>query len=80
MLEDRSQSVAADDAYPADIAPAWRHVLSAPFVLNPVFGTRCSTALMLATSGALHVIERRFDALGEMSGETEVDLNATGWP
>ena len=80
MLEDRTQSATAEDAYPADLAPEWRQVLSAPFVLNPVFGTRCSTALMLTANGALHVIERRFDALGEMSGETEVELNATGWP
>jgi uncharacterized protein with NRDE domain len=80
MLEDRTQSAAGDDAYPADVAPEWRQVLSSPFILNPLFGTRCSTALMLAATGAVHVIERRFDALGQMSGETEVELDAGGWP
>jgi uncharacterized protein with NRDE domain len=49
--------------------------LSAPFVLNPVYGTRCSTAVLLATGGTMHVIERRFDAAGDCSGETEVALN-----
>jgi uncharacterized protein with NRDE domain len=80
MLEDRTPSAAGDEAYPADLPPEWRHTLSSPFVLHPVFGTRCSTALLLASSGALHVIERRFDAAGDCSGETELELNATAWP
>jgi len=75
MLNDRIPSGASDDAYPADLAPEWRRALSAPFVLNPVYGTRCSTAVLLATGGTMHVIERRFDAAGDCSGETEVALN-----
>jgi len=80
MLDDRTPSGASDDAYPADLAPKWRRALSAPFVLHPLYGTRCSTAVLLAASGALHLIERRFDAAGDCSGETEVELNAAAWP
>lgn len=80
MLDDRTPSAAGDDPDSSDLAPEWRRALSAPFVLHPLYGTRCSTALLLAADGALHVIERRFDAAGDCSGETEVELNALAWP
>jgi uncharacterized protein with NRDE domain len=80
MLDDRTPSAAGDDAHSCDLAPEWRRALSAPFVLHPLYGTRCSTAVLLAASGALHVIERRFDAAGGCSGETEVELTAAQWP
>ena len=80
MLDDRTPSNESDDDYPADLAPEWRRALSAPFVLHPFYGTRCSTAMLLGASGALHLIERRFDAAGDCSGETEVDLNSAAWP
>lgn len=80
MLDDRTPSAASDDAYPANLAPEWRRALSAPFVLHPVYGTRCSTVVLLAASGALQMVERRFDAAGDCSGETELKLNAAAWP
>jgi uncharacterized protein with NRDE domain len=80
LLDDRTPSATSDNAYPAELAPEWRRALSAPFVLHPLYGTRCSTAVLLAASGALHLIERRFDPQGDCSGETEVELNAADWP
>jgi uncharacterized protein with NRDE domain len=80
MLDDRTPSAASDDAYPAELAPEWRRALSAPFVLHPLYGTRCSTAVLLGASGALHLIERRFDPAGDCSGETAIELNAAAWP
>lgn len=80
MLEDRTQSGAADDAYPADLALEWRQALSAPFVLHPVYGTRCSTVLILAADGGLQMTERRFDAAGDCSGEIELALDSASWP
>lgn len=80
MLEDRTPSLASDDAYPADLAPEWRRALSAPFVLHPLYGTRCSTAVLLGASGALQVIERRFDPAGDCSGETAIKLKPGEWP
>ena len=79
MLEDRTQSVAADDAYPQDLAPEWRRALSAPFVLHPVYGTRCSTVLLIAGDGGLQITERRFDAAGFLSGATEFQLDSAAW-
>jgi uncharacterized protein with NRDE domain len=58
----------------------WQRALSAPFVLHPKYGTRCSTVLLLAPDGALDLIERRFDAHGAASGETAFHLRAGEWP
>lgn len=58
----------------------WQRALSAPFVLHPVYGTRCSTVLLLTPDGALDLIERRFDAHGNVAGETAFHLHAGEWP
>jgi uncharacterized protein with NRDE domain len=80
MLDDRTPSTASDDAYPADLAPEWRRALSAPFVLHPLYGTRCSTALLVGASSTVHVIERRYDPAGDCSGETAFELEPGEWP
>lgn len=80
LLDDRTPSTASNDASPENLAPGWRRALSAPFVLHPLYGTRCSTALLLGASGALCMVERRFDAAGERTGETAVVLDAGAWP
>lgn len=38
--------------------------LSAPFVRMPGYGTRCQTAVAVANSGAVSIVERRFDQAG----------------
>jgi uncharacterized protein with NRDE domain len=80
MLADRTQS-APEGALPeSGLPPELERVLSAPFVLHPVYGTRCSTVLLLDGSGAVSFIERRFDATGAQSAETEYQLNPGEWP
>lgn len=79
MLADRTPSVAGE-AYPADLAPEWRRALSAPFVQHPVYGTRCSSVVLIAADGGVRLLERRFDAAGECSGETEIALDPAAWP
>ena len=51
---------------------------AAPFVLDPAYGTRCSTVLTISHDDELAMLERRFDAQGDPSGETEYALNAAG--
>lgn len=46
------------------------------FIRNPVYGTRCSTVLMIAGDGAARIIERRFDAEGRTTGETDLAFTA----
>ena len=39
-------------------------LLSAPFVRMPGYGTRCQTAVAVSNSGAVSIVERRFDSTG----------------
>jgi uncharacterized protein with NRDE domain len=43
------------------------------FIRNPLYGTRCSTVLLIAADGAARMIERRFDAAGRAAGETVIE-------
>jgi uncharacterized protein with NRDE domain len=79
MLADR-EPAPPDIVPPGDLSPEWARKLSAPFVLDRRFGTRCSTILTIATDGALQITERRFDPDGAPSGQSEHVLNETGGP
>jgi uncharacterized protein with NRDE domain len=80
MLADRTRAVpdTPEDAWP--LAPEWVEVLSSPFVLHPLFGTRCSTLVMIGYDGSLCVQERRFDASGTLTGESRWTLRCGEWP
>ncbi len=73
MLADRT-TVPPESLPPSDLAPEWARKLSAPFVLDPAYGTRCSTILTLGAES--QIAERRFDAAGNSTGQTEHVLNA----
>jgi uncharacterized protein with NRDE domain len=80
LLADRRP---AEQALPADsgpLPPEWARALSAPFVLHPEYGTRCSTVLLLEGGGRLQLAERRFDPAGALTGETELRLQPGEWP
>jgi uncharacterized protein with NRDE domain len=69
MLADRKP--AADGELPeTGIGPEWERLLSAPFIVSPYYGTRCSTVLKLRADGEMEFIERRFDAAGNCAGES----------
>jgi uncharacterized protein with NRDE domain len=61
---------------PGGLEPELARRLSAPFVLDPTFGTRCSTVLTISYDDELLITERRFDSHGEPAGESEYALNA----
>jgi uncharacterized protein with NRDE domain len=44
--------------------------LHSHFVAGPVYGTRCSTVVLLDAGGTLTFAERSFDAAGEVTGES----------
>src|SRR5437763_1002709 len=82
LLNDRTR-VEDDAVLPAGrsaLPGEWERILSAPFVLHPEYGTRCSTVLLEAPHGGLYLAERRFDSRGEVVGETEFNLNPGEWP
>jgi uncharacterized protein with NRDE domain len=80
MLDDRTRVDSDEDLPRTGLTPQWERILSAPFVLHPDYGTRCSTVLLLEHSGAFTLIERRFDRDGRPSGESQWALQAGEWP
>ena len=50
MLADR-ETAPPDEVPPGDLSPEWARKLSAPFVLDPTYGTRCSTVLTISHAG-----------------------------
>lgn len=68
LLADREP--ASDAALPATgVSPQWERLLSSPFIVNPDYGTRSSTVLLIASDGNVRFVERSFDADGHMAGE-----------
>jgi uncharacterized protein with NRDE domain len=55
---------------PRDIARA----ITAPFIVTPDYGTRCSTVVRNDLSGQWHFLERRFDAAGDATGDSRFSL------
>lgn len=81
LLADRTQAADSGAQLPTGGLPRdWDRILSAPFVVHPVYGTRCSTVVLLEADGGLSLAERRFDSAGASAGETEFRLNAADWP
>ncbi len=69
ILTDRTVAPVPDleqTRLPFDLA----RTLTAPFIVSPDYGTRCSTTLLCSHSGEISLRERRFDAEGEISGES----------
>lgn len=79
ILADRVRAQPGEELPDTGLSPQWERVLSSPFVEDPIYGTRCSTVLLLEFTGALQIIERRFDARGDCSGETEWHIAAGDW-
>ena len=73
LLADR-EPASEESLPPGDLAPEWARKLSAPFVLDPEYGTRCST-ILTADEELMTLVERRFDADGRVAGQTEHRLN-----
>jgi uncharacterized protein with NRDE domain len=80
LLADRTPAAGDLPQGEGGLPREWQRALSAPFVLHPEYGTRCSTVLLLTPEGALDLIERRFDAHGNVAGETAFRLRASEWP
>jgi uncharacterized protein with NRDE domain len=73
LLADREP--ADDPALPATGLPMdMERAISAPFVLHPRYGTRCSTVLLAGHDGRVVTTERRFDAAGRLTGATRIEF------
>ncbi len=71
ILNDRMRATEDEELPQTGLSPEWERIVSSPFVLHPTYGTRCSTVLLLDSTGALRLVERCFDAAGKLTGETD---------
>jgi uncharacterized protein with NRDE domain len=52
------------------------HAITAPFIVLPEYGTRCSTLVLADQSGKWSLLERRFDTAGAKTGESRYSFDA----
>ena len=65
---------ARDEELPdTGVGPQLERMLSAPFIVSPGYGTRCSTYVRIA-DGVIEFEERRFDSAGRETGVTREHL------
>lgn len=79
LLHDREPATPEENPPRTGLSPEWERIVSAPFIVHPEYGTRCSTVVLLEPSGAMLIREQRFDPAGHPAGETEFRLNAGQW-
>jgi uncharacterized protein with NRDE domain len=69
---------AADPELPdTGVGTELERLLSAPFIVSPAYGTRCTTAVLVDREGAVRVTERRYAPDGSTVGRTQVAFRAT---
>jgi uncharacterized protein with NRDE domain len=79
MLGDRQP--AASTHLPATGLPEqWERIVSAPFVVNERYGTRCSSVLLVERNGRTILHERRFDAAGVQTGTSRCECASVEVP
>lgn len=69
LLDDRQKASAAE-VETHDLPFSTAHALTAPFIVLPEYGTRCSTVLTLDHENKVRFVERRFDVHGRTTGES----------
>jgi uncharacterized protein with NRDE domain len=70
MLDDREKA-SADEVQTNGLSFAMAHTLTAPFIVHPEYGTRCSTVMTVNDEGRVRFLERRFNPDGRVSGESK---------
>lgn len=69
LLADRNKGPASEvieDRLPFATA----HAITAPFIVTPAYGTRCSTVVRVDDTAQWHITERRFNANGRPTGDS----------
>lgn len=80
MLNDR-EPARADEGLPSTGLPQdWERVVSAPFIVNERYGTRCSSVLLVERNGRTILHERRYDPSGTQSGTTRFEFKSVDVP
>jgi uncharacterized protein with NRDE domain len=73
LLADRTQ--AETPSLPSTgVSPEWERRLSSAFIVDPNYGTRCSTILTIGRDGAARFVEKSFAADGREIGEARFEF------
>jgi uncharacterized protein with NRDE domain len=56
------------------------HAITAPFIVTPDYGTRCSTVVRAESSGQWHFLERRFGPEGAATGDSQFSFGDAEHP
>lgn len=70
LLGDRNKGP-VDEVRSERLPFATAHAFTAPFVVLPEYGTRCSTVVLADRDGRWSFLERRFDSNGRKTGESQ---------
>jgi len=76
LLDDRNKGPVAEvtgDRLPFAIA----HAITAPFIVTPEYGTRCSTVVRAHRSGQWQFKERRFNSSGNSVGDSQFSFGVS---
>ena len=76
LLNDKEKGP-LDEVRPGRLPYATAHAITAPFIVLPDYGTRCSSIVQMAGDGRCEFLERRFDASGTQSGESRLSFNTS---
>jgi uncharacterized protein with NRDE domain len=75
MMADKEKAPA--DAVPTGPLPfEISRALTAPFIVTPEYGTRCTSVLLRHRNNQIAVTERRFDASGKSTGDSRFSFVA----
>ncbi len=77
ILGDREKA-SADEVQTNGLSFSMAHALTAPFIVHPDYGTRCSTVLTVDDAGSVCFLERSFDASGRPSGDARYVFTSGG--
>jgi len=75
MLGDREKA-SADEVETNGLSFSMAHALTAPFIVHPEYGTRCSTVMTIDDAGKVRFLERRFGPDGRQSGESQYNFES----
>lgn len=76
LLDDRDKGP-VDEVKSDRLAFATAHAITAPFIVLPDYGTRCSTIVRVDRGGAWTLLERRFNANGDNTGESQYSFKVS---
>ena len=75
LMDDRNRGP-ADEIERGRLDFDTAHAITAPFIVMPEYGTRCTTVVLAGKDGDWRFLERRFDASGRPAGESDIAFTA----